>query len=671
MKPLSPKLDKLDLRAILSPGSKPYFSETSWHHSYGGDSLAFSFDNISVGRVKSSMTVPSMNGNSDRDVVVHARQVICQEDSASEDGLPSTPSSPGSLCSADCHVGFYSFVDDPGSPEAERNEAYMMSPERQAKLSILKERNRFKLQTYSNERKPEKLFQETIEESDYQVTDTFAGEEEEEPDRIEIIRSQAPKNNLKEQWSSLENLDGPDSSQNLVEGFSLCYSPVGAKQQLQSTVEPGTVDNQQIDFNTALKQFLTMEHSKHKPFKSSSQQSSPKLRARSLSAGAKVFTKVDNKNYRIKDDSGKNGFPWERPDESRIGETIKEEPEDKTVQNSLDIDLGFANKDVRSTSESVSTVSSSLEMASSVNETPIEREIRIAQEREEDLRRSRGIVSTDKTEMVEIKTKPILSQPSPQTKPIKVKDYNRMSSLIQREIERENRCTQSYERWTLADKNGTEPLSDQIQNISIRPEARVTFTNKPITLEDTHIVKSSIPAQNNYVPKSEETLSPCCPHRHQDDTVIPNKSNQKQPKRSLFASVESLSAPTWISNSEISTEKPPMTNASDMIRREIEEDLRREQELQELREVTSMSSTEEGHNLPALIFPKVSERINRVHTSLNTSSENVFDNDDVLQEKSTQKTRNMDSLPLTPTSIKGIMIYLPFILTKNLYGSKM
>ncbi|XP_062869493.1 uncharacterized protein misp [Trichomycterus rosablanca] len=687
MKPLSPKLEKSDLRAILSPGSEPYSSETSWRHSRGGDSLAFSFDNISVGRVKSSVIVSSLNGKGNGDVVVHARQVaVCEEDSTSEDGLPSIPSSPSSSCSADCHVGFYSFVDDPGSPEAERNEAYMMSPERQTKLSTLKKKSGFKLQTYTDERRPEKLFQETNGDSNYQVTDTLAeNEEEDKPDRMEIIRSQAPKNNLKEQWSSLENLDVSDSSQNLVEGFSLCYSPVSTKQPLMSKAEPGTIDNQQIDFNAALKQFLSMEHSKQNPFKNSSQQlpQSPKLRARSLSAGARVFTKEDSKNKNLKDDSRQIQDLWERPDEARIP-TIKEEPEFKAepdkVQSSLDLDLGLGSQGLGSTiDKSFPTMSPTLEMTSSsslasMNETPIEREIRLAQEREEDLRRSRGIFRQDTTEMVEIRTKPILSQPSPQTKPIK--DSNRMSLLIQREIERENRSTEPYKQKTLGDKNGTGALSDQMQNISLSPGARVPFTGKPITVEDTPITKSSITAQKNDVLKSEETLSLCCPHRHQDETVIPNNSNQNQPKKSrrLFTHADSLSTPTWRSNSEISSERPLKLNAPDMIRREIEEDLRREQELQELRETTSLSlSTDKdmkasGHTLPAIMTPKVSDQNNSIQTLLNSSYENVFENDAVQHEKSTQRTsqnhsysRNVDSIPVTPTSIAGPSARLPSV----------
>ncbi|XP_032902663.1 A-kinase anchor protein 2-like isoform X2 [Amblyraja radiata] len=69
-------------------------------------------------------------------------------------------------------------------------------------------------------------------------------------------------------------------------------------------------------------------------------------------------------------------------------------------------------------------------------ETPIEKEIRLALEREEILRKERGIskaVSSD--EMVEIKTKPLLSQLSPGSPFLKHKDKNRMVFFVQREIE--------------------------------------------------------------------------------------------------------------------------------------------------------------------------------------------------------------------------------------------
>lgn len=69
-------------------------------------------------------------------------------------------------------------------------------------------------------------------------------------------------------------------------------------------------------------------------------------------------------------------------------------------------------------------------------ETPIEKEIRLALEREEILRKERGISkAVSSEEMVEIKTKPLLSQLSSGSPFLKNKDKNRMGFFVQREIE--------------------------------------------------------------------------------------------------------------------------------------------------------------------------------------------------------------------------------------------
>lgn len=71
-------------------------------------------------------------------------------------------------------------------------------------------------------------------------------------------------------------------------------------------------------------------------------------------------------------------------------------------------------------------------------ETPIEREIRLHQEREETLRRQRGIASPRSTqEYVEVRVKPILSQAQPPAQPPKDKERQWAGAQMQREIQRE------------------------------------------------------------------------------------------------------------------------------------------------------------------------------------------------------------------------------------------
>ncbi|KAL7855091.1 hypothetical protein SRHO_G00172810 [Serrasalmus rhombeus] len=693
IKPLMPKLEKSDLRAMLSPGSEPHSPDSSRKLRQDGGSPTFSFDNISVTRVHSSVTVSAPNGDRARDMVLHARQVaVFEEDSTTEDWQPSDPSSPGTPSSTDSHVGFYSFVDDPTSPEAERNEAYMVSPERQAKLSTLKEKDSFKLQTYIEDRRPEKLFEESNGDSRYQVEDVSAEDHEEENmDRVGIIRSQAPRKNpvLKEQWSALENLDLTNSPERLVEGFSLCYSPASPTRS-QTEVEPGTIDNQQIDFNAARKQFQMMEQSKENPFWYSPQQMPhfSKLRARSLPAEAGLFKKEDSANKNFKDESSQNQSLWKKQEEeAKLTVIVHEDPEDRFQSNLIDdLDSGdrskvFTNYGILSGEASMPEMRSSSPVTS-MSETPIEREIRIAREREEDLRRSRGIFHADTSEMVEIKTKPILSQPLPQIKPIKAKETNRVSFLIQQEMDTVNRSQRLSDRGTSTD------LIERRKEFGSQSDE---VPKRSVSVEDSWIVELPTLAEQGDVPDSQEILSPCCPHRHQDETMIlkgPTVEFVDRTVRTSFYSNEGATErqdsvakvanqPSWMtaykakesgrtispinspsspaepvrssrstaarrSNWESSVEWPRLLSASDIIRKEIEEDLRREQELQELREASNLSLMRDkakGTSEPTASKPITT---NNNQTSLNSSQENLVEVEAVLP-KYTQRPSHSSS----------------------------
>lgn len=699
MKPLTPKLEKSDLRTVLSPTSEPYSLEESWSLRQNGDSHPFSFDSISV--TQSSVRVT--NGGSFEDIV-HAKQIAVFDDSStSEDWQPSTPNSPSSAGSVDSHMGFYSFVDDPTSPEAEKNEVYMVSPKRQGKLSTLKEKNRFKLQTYIEERRPEKLFQETNGDNRYHIDET-SGEynNEEKPNRIEIIRSQAPKRNtvFKEQWSALENLDLTKSPQSLVEGFSLRYSPVSTK-ILHSEAGPGTIDSQQIDFKAVRRQFQMMEETKQNPFWKSSQEAlSPKLQERSWYAEAKPLTKHISKTETLKDDS------WKRLENE--AKPIKEDLEDRVQTSLIDyVDWGIGNQGVDSTSDgNLSIEPFMLDSPSVASETPIEREIRISQEREQDLRRSRGIFLPDASEMVEIKTKPILSLPTPQVKPMKSKESNRMSLLIQRGMERGNLVPGLYDRGHLHNhgegKRTFGSLSDQLDLISLSTSPSKNTSGRSIFTEDSSLTEYPVHLEKRDVFDSKEPLSPCCPHRHPDETVFWRESTGKLPDRAYtrdwakkesyedktvnqpfwmadikpkasrktFTSTYPLpfpaepvrSRPTgaWASVSESSSEWPRMLDAPDIIRREIEEHLRREQELQDQRETNNLSGASEPPLASFITSDQISGQRNDGQTQRNRTNVNLVEVDHVLPLKSTQRFSysssnawNMDPNPVTSTSVPG------------------
>ncbi|XP_005156021.3 mitotic interactor and substrate of PLK1 isoform X2 [Danio rerio] len=663
IKPFSPKLEQLDLRSILSPTDQPQSLEKTWSSRKDDDSFNYSLESTTVTGMQPTVMVSSESGKSTPEVVVQARQVSVSEDgSDSEDWRPSTPSNPSSPnSSTGSHVGFYSFVDDPASPEAELNKVYMVSPTRQAKLNTLKQKNTFKLQTYTEGNRPGRLFEETNGDDLYRVEEAST---EENPDRIEIIRNQAPKKSpaLKEQWSALENLDLSNTPQRLLDGFSLLYKPVSAKTE-QARVEPEAIDKEQIDFNAARKQFLIMEQSKKNAFQQSHQHLpySPKMRGRTMSSTASIFTpKEVSKENSLEE----NQFTLASQQKTEVNTvTVTEDQKNGVLSVAIDdvesdlgeLTVGYTSNERISNDPSISEMGSSLALLST-EETPIQREIRISREREEDLRRSRGILRTDISEMVEIRTKPILSFSSSQIKAAKSKEPNKVSFLIQRELELDKQQQfpipdHNQKNQALEKKSAFESHPQEIPNISLKASQRENeLEQRTDSADDMWITEQPVLLEEGDLSDTKEVLSPCCPHRHPDESTlqrstdcstsrskvqigpysekndyskvrvynengvdsqnsnprrqkkyswnVENDNNMLQKNRVYSPTIlsqlnleKTRYSPSWRSHLEPTNWKPKMQNAPDSIRQEIEEDLRREQELQELREFISVPNS--------------------------------------------------------------------------------
>ncbi|KAJ8408396.1 hypothetical protein AAFF_G00258100 [Aldrovandia affinis] len=441
---LSPNLDVKDLRS-LSDGAEQT----------GVD--------ITVVRSQPSVTVTSTPRDSPRDVFVQANRVaVSDEGSSGEDWRGSSPSSPGGSSSSDSHSGFYSFVERSLSPEAEKTAVWMSSPDREAKLAVLKEENGYKLRAYTEEKRPEKLFEETNGDSRYRtedVGDTEQEEEEQIQERLEIIHSQAPKisPDFKEQWSALESLDHNYSPQRLLEGLSLTYSSPRTEVQ-QTKAEPGTIDTEQISFTAARQQFMKMEQTKRNPFQQLLQ--SPKHQERPSQSEVIVMSREVNEDDLPKEQLSQSLRSDPIKDQVFTAKTvivsITEESGTKRQSSSFDdLDSGLGDfsldpkggyaSDGGASSEALGAETGDGPSSTRTAETPIEREIRIMQEREESLRRERGIKRTDVREMVEIKTKPSLSQASPTLTPVRTKDRNRVSFLIQRDIRKDSQREEDHQ----------------------------------------------------------------------------------------------------------------------------------------------------------------------------------------------------------------------------------
>lgn len=602
LKPLSPILQPSDLRSITGPprGHVPDL-----------DDPVFSGDGISITHSHSSVVVSSQQVDGSHDMVVQARQVKVSQDrgSTSDEWHPSSPSNPSSPSSSTgSHCGFYSFVEDPASPEAEMNEAWMVSPQRQAQLATLKEEKGFKLQTYSSSRKPESLFSETNGDSQYKVESNngikVTGEEEEKQLRKDIIRNQAPKKNptFKDHLSALENLDLSGSTNKLIEGFCVSYSPVSSRPDPPHPAEPGAIDNEQISFNAARQQFLKMEQDRLmallSPTRSSTLQPEPDV---SLSRRMETYdiVEVSKETTQFKTSEEDETYP--------AGKVTRcQTVESPSCLSSVfdDLDSGLEELSVQAggyTSNdgvfSYNTLQENRSANSMSNyETPIQREIRLVQEREENLRLSRGLKhSSGRVEMVEIKTKRL------QSPLFKTKEKTRVSFIIQQEIQKQNQKKEDpcQQRVILGQYN--QDTSQELEDV------KKEFDHQDRRTEERSQSESG---------EAEVFPSPCCPHRHPEEielyisqnTSVPSsftvRDSEVQDTRSLhqhqttssshFSStltprseMNSNMSQGWKENLESTGLQPRGQGAPDFIEKEIEEYLRREQELRESREGTN------------------------------------------------------------------------------------
>lgn len=538
LKPLSPLLQPSDLRTIAGP---PQVDAPD----LDSDDSVFTSDSISVGRSHSSVFVSSNQVETPGDVVVQARQVAVSQDG----GSPSSPSSPSSSSSS--HCGFYSFVEDPTSPEAEQNEVWMVSPQRQAKLATLKEEKDFKLQTYSSNRKPESLFQDNNGDSHYRVDPEngveVVGQEEEMQLRQEIIRSQAPKKNPMFE----ENLDSIRSTNRLIEGLSLSYSPVPSKPQAPHPAESGTIDQEQINFNAARQQFVKMEQDKRnviiQPLRIKPRLSSSLLPHGEVSSWRQVEA----------DDASMKMMVY--PAEASLSRqsSVFDDLDSGLEELSLDVGGGY-NSDEGLSTEKPQT-DSRMVQSRSIYETPIEKEIRLAQEREEVLRRSRGLRhDNSREEMVQIKTKRLTLTP------VKAKDKSRVSFTFLQENQRR------------------EDLQEQVlrQYSQDPPHDEVDLDLKTVDRPESESGDG------------DSSSLPCCPHRHPEgtessfNTRVLARTISSSSSSSSYSSLTPTSATprSWRETLETTGLQSRTQGGPDFIEKEIVEDLRREQELRELRE---------------------------------------------------------------------------------------
>ncbi|KAM9330607.1 mitotic interactor and substrate of PLK1 [Gastrophryne carolinensis] len=321
-----------------------------------------------------------------------------------------------------------------GQEENKKRDVWLSSPERNAKLKVLREEERFEIRTHRPQTSPSKLFTDTDDEYDGKVSvksHKLTPEKvwELENERKDIIKKQSQRKSLDAE-DLIQFQDGTDSSKlnKEVNGTS------GGQHK-------ENVDTEQINFEAARKQFLLMEKKqKSLPITPHTQARPPQLSARLLYTNDEYldFTKQkdpfileqDVKSFKmnsaqapiINGNEGSSSIPLTQ---SSGGSSVDHEDQER----SKDLAREAVPSMIQEENESVPKPS---------DETPIEREIRLALQREASLRRERGIQhSQESNEIIEIQKYPVLSTSSETEKIKRNKDRSRTSFYVQREIEKE------------------------------------------------------------------------------------------------------------------------------------------------------------------------------------------------------------------------------------------
>ncbi|NWW59275.1 MISP protein, partial [Ifrita kowaldi] len=254
-----------------------------------------------------------------------------------------------------------------------------------------------------------------------------------EDERKEVIRSQVMRKSstIAERWSSMDELSSISPSVgsqgegrhsgSVPTSFAICFDKPSPGRAV-TPVNPENIDTEQINFSAARQQFLMLEKTNPGSFFSPGQQA--------MSPRPESVTKVSREEWYSPEMATKATRGYGSAGASSQGRT------DKSVYQLYGASSYKTPKKEELGKET--RVS---------NETPIEREIRMAMEREENLWKERGIQRlTSSSELVEIQTKPVLNIHSSPGPGRKGKDRGRASLYVQREIEQETKREEDLKR---------------------------------------------------------------------------------------------------------------------------------------------------------------------------------------------------------------------------------
>ncbi|NXM57849.1 MISP protein, partial [Illadopsis cleaveri] len=257
-----------------------------------------------------------------------------------------------------------------------------------------------------------------------------------EDERKEVIRSQVMRKSstIAERWSSVDELSSISTGMgsqgegrhtgSVPTSFAICFDKPSPG-RAATPVDPENIDTEQINFSAARQQFLMLEKTSPGSFFSPGQQT--------MSPRPESVTKVSREEWYSPEMATKSTRGYGSAGASSQSKT------DKSIYQGYGVSL-------HKTPEK-EEVYAPRKAHTESNETPIEREIRMAMEREENLWKERGIQRlTSSSELVEIQTKPVLNIHTSPGPGRKGKDRGRASLYVQREIEQETKREEDLKR---------------------------------------------------------------------------------------------------------------------------------------------------------------------------------------------------------------------------------
>ncbi|NXG05547.1 MISP protein, partial [Sakesphorus luctuosus] len=256
-----------------------------------------------------------------------------------------------------------------------------------------------------------------------------------EDERREVIQSQVMRKSstIAERWSSMDELSSINTSVgsqgesrhagSVTTSFAITFDKPSLGRTV-TPVDPENIDTEQINFSAARQQFLMLEKTNPGSFYSPGQQA--------ISPKPGSVTKVSREEWHSPEMAMKAARDYGGAGASSQSRT------DKSIYQVYSVSYETTEKEEVYTPRKAHIES---------NETPIEREIRMAMEREENLWKERGIQRlTPGSELVEIQTKPVLTLHASPGPGRKGKDRGRASLYVQREIEQETKREEDLKR---------------------------------------------------------------------------------------------------------------------------------------------------------------------------------------------------------------------------------